>query len=126
MLWIGVGVVVTGFLVYALGHIAVGRHFIWISCPIAWRWRANEEALAEYHSPYSGISRGVVYLSCGYRKTADGAGLVGYPQMLMYAALVAVVLPTVSALDAVTTETISVAVTVEAGKELGALAVFCP
>lgn len=69
---------------YIWGHVAISNRLVWISCSPSWQWKINSAKLSEYRK-VGGARRGVVYLSCRYKKATEGAGLVGYPEMLMYA-----------------------------------------
>lgn len=78
-----IAIVVVG-LWYGAGHITVDNRLLWVSCQPGWRWKIDQAKLREYRTETGG-GWGVVYLSCRYKKASEGAGMVGYPEMLAYA-----------------------------------------
>ncbi len=84
MLWAGL-VIIALSLGYGITHIKVGQDYILVSCQPRWRLQVNEPRLKEYHTRGEGEPKGIIYLSCNYQKSLEGAGMAGYKEILIYA-----------------------------------------
>lgn len=68
---------------YGAGHIKVSDKSVWVSCQPGWRWSVDTARLGEYRAEGDDDWM-VVYLACRYKRASEGAGMVGYPEMLAY------------------------------------------